>query len=236
MIGIKIKQLKKLEKNLNVFNLKALPFATRNTINQAAFKTQKLAKQNIKDKMTLRNKFTVSSVRVNQSKSLNISKQQSETGTIADYLVKQEFGEIIQKSGKHGVPIATSYAAGQSETAKRTKLVRKPNKLQSLQLKRKAKGANSRKQRNFIAIQQAVKSSNKYVFLELGRTKGIFKVVGGKRKPRIKMVWSLKQQSITVNKNPWLEPAFNEVIKEMPAMYLKSLLFQVKKQKLFRNK
>jgi len=234
MIKVDTLQIKEYENMLLKFKDKAFPYATRQTVNALAFETQKIAKHIARNKMITRNKFTINSIRVDKAKSLNVSKQESLVGSIADYMETQEFGATKNKRGKEGIPIATSYAAGQEGATPRTKIVRKPNKLQNIQLQRKQRKAKSRRQRNIMAIQEAAKSNKKYIFLELEKTKGIFKVIGGKKNPRIKMVYSLKEQSVRIPKNEWLNPATESASKKKDKIYKEALEFQLKKFGLFR--
>ena len=235
MFEIDTREIKRMESDLETFARKALPFATRNTLNQAAFMAQREAKEGIRAKMVLRNRFTEQSIRVEQAKSLQIASQEAVTGSIADYMEDQEFGGVKSKRGKHGVAIATSYAAGQGEGVRpRTRLPRKPNKLGNIRLQRRRTGTGSRKQRNLIAIRQAVKTSAKHVFLDLGRRKGIFRVVGGKRRPKIKMVQDLTSQSVVIPRTPWLAPAVDKTEPAIPGFYAASLRFQLKRLRIFR--
>ena len=236
MLKIDDSDLKQYESDLKTFANRAFPFATKNTLNRSAFEAQKVARNNVDSKMIQRNRFTKQSIQVEQSRTLNISRQSSSVGSIADYMKDQEFGKVIRKSGKEGVPIATSYAAGQSEGAQpRTRLPRKANALASIQLRNKRTRGKTRRQRNLIVIKEAAQSGRKYIFLDLGRSKGIFKVVGGMRKPKIKMVWSMREQSVVIPRNPWLQPAVKRVQKRMPEFYRDSLVFQLKRQGLFKG-
>ena len=237
MFKINDDQILRYEDDLKKFRFKAFPFATKSTVNGAAFKAREFAQENIRNQMVQRNRFTVSSVRVEQSKTLNIKRQAAIIGSIVDYMADQEFGVTKTQSGKEGVPIATSYAAGQAQNAQpRTRLPRKPNKMASIQLKKRLKKGSSRKQRNFAAIRGAAQSGSKFVFLDLGRTRGIFRVLGGKRKPRIKMVWSMSKRSVIIPKNPWLAPAVRRTEPEIPRIYSDALRFQLKRHNLFRNR
>lgn len=235
MFGVDNRDIKRMERDLKEFAKDALPFATRKTLNDAAFQTQKIARVDIQDDLTLRNRFTVQSIQVDQARTLNVRRQESVVGSIADYMEDQEFGAVKSKGGKEGVAIATSYSAGQGEDAQpRTRLPRKPNKMANIQLQRRRKKGSSRKQQNFIAIQQAAQSGRKYVFLDLGRRKGIFKVTGGKRRPKINMVHDMTKQSVVIPKNPWLKPAFDETTRMLPAFYADALRFQLRRRNLFR--
>lgn len=236
MFSVNSEGIKGLEEDLKAFKLKALPFATKNTVNAAAFAAQKTARVIVKNRMIQRNKFTVRSIQVDQARTLSIPRQAAVVGSTADYMEDQEFGGTKTKGGKKGVSIATSYSAGQSDSSRpRRKLPRKPNKLENIRLRhRRSKGKN-RRQKNLIAVKQAAASGNKYVYLDLKRTKGIFRVLGGKRRPRVKMVHNLSKQSVDIPANPWLVPAVIATERKIPKIYKESLEFQLKRHGLFRG-
>lgn len=234
MIKIDDKEIKKFERDLKTFAGRAFPFATKSTVNGAAFTTQKTAKRDIRVKMVTRNRFTEQSVRVEQARTLKVDRQVAVVGSIADYMKDQEFGGVNVKRGSEGVAIPTSYSAGQENQQPRTRLPRKPNKLANIQLKRRRRGAVSRKQRNVAAVKAAAESSNKYVFLDLGKRKGIFRVVGGKRKPKLKMVYDLTRTVTPIPKNPWLKPAVDHTRQKIPDIYLKALQFQANRAGIFK--
>lgn len=235
MFGVDTKSIKQMERDLKTFASKAYPFATRKTVNDAAFQAQRIARTDVKDNMTNRNRFTVQSIQVEQTRTLRVSRQASVIGSTADYMEDQEFGAVKSKTGKEGVQIATSYSAGQGENAQpRTRLPRKPNRMASISLQKRRKKGGSRKQQNFIAIRQAAATGRKFVFLDLGRRKGIFRVTGGKRRPKIKMVHDMTKQSVVIPKNPWLKPAFDEAASMLPAFYADALRFQLRRRNIFR--
>lgn len=235
MFGVDTKNIKQMERDLKTFASKAYPFATRKTVNDAAFQAQRIARVDVKDNMTNRNRFTVQSIQVEQTKTLQVSRQAAVVGSIADYMEDQEFGAVKSKTGKEGVTIATSYSSGEGENAQpRTRLPRKPNRMQSIALQKRRKKGSSRKQQNFIAIRQAAATGRKFVFLDLGRRKGIFRVTGGKRRPKIKMVHDMTKQSVVIPKNPWLKPAFDETTRMLPAFYADALRFQLRRRNIFR--
>lgn len=235
MFGIDNSDIKKMERDLKTFAKQAYPFATRKTLNDSAFQAQKIARVDVRENMTNRNRFTVQSIQVEQARTLQVSKQAAVVGSTADYMEDQEFGGVKSKGGKEGVSIATSYSAGQGQSAQpRTRLPRKANKMASISLSKRRKKGSSRKQQNLIAIQQAATTGRKFVFLDLGRRKGIFKVIGGKRRPKIKMVHDMTKQSVVIPKNPWLKPAFDEALRMTPAFYADALRFQLRRRNIFR--
>lgn len=233
VFNIDDEEIKRFESDLKTFAERSFPFATKNTVNKSAFTAMKIARNDLKKRMTLRNRFSMQSIQVEQTRTLIVKRQAAIVGSTADYMEDQEFGTIISKKGKEGVSIATGYSAGQEGQQPRTRLSRRANQLTSIQLQRRRKKGVSRKQRNLVAIKAAAESGNKYVFLDLGRSKGIFKVIGGKRRPKIKMVHNMTKQSVVIKRNPWLLPAVNETKKKIPDIYRDSLMFQLKRQGLF---
>lgn len=235
MFGVDNRDIRELERDLKTFANRAYPYATRQTLNDTAFQAQRIAREDVRNDMVLRNRFTVQSIQVDQARTLAVSRQAATVGSIADYMEDQEFGATKAKKGSEGVAIATSYSAGQGQDAQpRTRLPRKPNKLANIQLQNKRRRGSSRKQRNLIAIKDAAASGNKFVFLDLGRRKGIFRVTGGKRNPKIRMVHDLSNRSVVIPKNPWLKPAFDESLRMLPAFYADALRFQLRRNGLFR--
>jgi len=236
MIKVNDEDVKQFESDLKTFAKRAYPFATKNALNKAAFVAQSIYRSNARSNMIHRNKFTNQSIQVEQARTLAVSRQASIVGSTAPYMLDQEFGKNITKKGDRGVPIATSYAAGQGEGSQpRTRLPRKANSMATIQLAKRRKRGKTKRQQNFILVREAAQSGRKYIFMDLGRKKGIFKVIGGKRRPRIKMIYDLSEKSVIIPANPMLKPAVDQTRKHMPGIYRKSLEFQLKRQGLFKG-
>lgn len=244
MFKIDDREIIEFERDLKAFAHRAFPFATKNTLNQSAFHAQKLAKRDVQVKMVLRNKFTLQSIRVDQAKTLVVRNQEATVGSTLDYMVDQEFGGTKVKKGSKGVPIPTGFSAGQKNQQPRTRLPRAQNKMKNIKLSsRRRRKAKNRKQSVLFAVQAAVTSGNRYAFIDLGKRQGIFKVVGGTKKfkrgwpkgARLEMVHDMSSDSVRIPRNPWLKPAVDATKIVMPKFYRKSLIFQLKKQNLFRS-
>jgi len=220
-------EIKAFERKLARVNKKAIPYATRSTINTLAFSTMKTAKLNARVNMIMRNKWTEQSIRVNPTKSLNINHQYAAVGSVAAYMEDQEFGAVKKRKGSKGVPIPTGYSAGQQGAQPRTKLPRKVNKLASIQLKKGKKAGQTRAQQNKLAVMQAVAEGRKFVYLDLGQRQGLFKIEGGKRKLRIRMVYDLSRPSVVIPKDPWLMPSVKHEVVKLPRVYAAALQFQL---------
>jgi len=227
MLEIDMDQIEEFADKVKRINKVAFPIATKQTVDRSAFQARANYQDEIRDKMTTRNKFTEKSVIVERAKGLKISRQEAVVGSTQKYMETQEFGGTEVAGGRHGVVIPTSYAAGQRGARPRTRLVQKANRMANIKLRRRI--GRTRKQRNAIAVQQAARSGQKYAFIDTGRKKYIGKVIGGKRRPRVQAVQDMSKDSVTIPANPMLGPAVDKVIPEIPKFYRESLKFQLKR-------
>lgn len=233
MIEINSDQIQQYESDLKTFAKKAYPFATKATINRAAFTGRDIAQSMVKGKMIERNKFTRQSIQVDTARTLVVSRQFALLGSTADYMKTQEFGGTLQAEGKEGRPIATAAASGESSLP-RKRLPRRPNKMRNIQLNRGSRAGANRKAKNKAAIMQAAAGKgSRFVFLDMGRRSGIYRVLGGKRKPRLRKIWDMSRRTVRVPARPWLKPATDKAARELPRYYRDALLFQLKRQDLF---
>lgn len=228
-------EIRALEADLGRLNRRGIPFAVKNTLDRGAFAARGHAQANIRNGMTNRNKFTERSVRVAKATGLQVNRMASRVGSIADYMETQEFGGVKKPNGGEGVPIATNYAAGQGRgQAPRTRLPRKRNSMAAIQLRRGRIKAANRRQRNLIAVKEAAKTGHPFVWLDLGRKKGLFRVTGSERRPKVNMVYDMSERTVVIPANPWLRPAVDRARPEMPGFYAESLLFQLKRLATYR--
>ena len=241
MFSIDDKEVKRFENELKGFAHRALPFATKETLNQAAFITMQKAKKDVKSNMINRNAFTVKSIQFDKAKTLNIKRQASIVGSIADYMETQEFGGTKSKP-----TLSTSFSAGQKRQEPRTKLSTKNNKMRNILLskKRKKRVAKNELQDLVFKAQDAVTTGKRFIYL--GGTikrEGIYKVVGGSKKfkrgwpsgAKLHAVHIFQRGSVIIPRRQWLEPNFNAVIPQLPEFYKKALIKQLKRHNLFRG-
>lgn len=225
-ITINAAQVRRFEDTLERLNSRGILFAELETVNRAAFETMKGGRQQLSGKMTLRNQWTKRSILVRKA---NRTTLQASVGSTQAYMETQEVGGREDATGANGVAIPTSVASGEGRGAKpRKRQVRKPNKVSNITLAGRARSSN-RKQRNVIAVKQAVKTGKRYIFLELQRRKGLFRVFGGKRKPRVEMIQDLSRKSIDIPRNPWLMPVANKQVQQLPRYYRDALQRQLKR-------
>lgn len=221
MFQISDKGIKKLERDLKLMKSKALPYATRSTLNSMAFFARKEAQANIKEKMTLRNTFTVNSVRVDQARGLNISTQEAVVGSIAPYMDDQEFGGVKRRRRGRSVSIPTAASAGQSGA--RTRLPRAAYKIGAIALRsgRVGRVAVNRKQRNAIAI---ATNLGGFAYLDLGTRKGIFKIA---KNGRPTMLHDITRPSVRIPATKWLLPASTRAAAKRGEFYRSALDYQL---------
>ena len=235
-ITVDTDQIKQFESDLKTFASRAYPFATKNTINSAAFDARRGYIENAKGSMQLRNRFTERSIRVDQTRTLNVSRQVAIVGSTAPYMDEQEFGATIRKRGSVGVPIPTTVASGEGEGVQpRTRMVPRSRRLGNIALRNKGSKARSKAQANFLKVKQTAKSGRKFVFLDLQKHPGIYRITGGVRNTKVKLVHDMSKESIVIPRNPMLAPAVRATELRMPELYLKSLEFQLRRQGLFKG-
>lgn len=234
MIEADLKTVDDYEAHVKAFLPRGFPFVTKQTLNQTAWHGREVMKREIKERFIERNKWTQSSIRVNQTRSLDIDFQKSEFGSTEEYMVKQEFGGTVRgRGGSHSIP--TGYSAGQEGTTRRTKLPRKPNKMRNIRLRRlKVPKTASKSLTNFLTVREAAENGVKYIFLDLGRRRGVFRVLGGKRKPRVRMVADLSRRQVRITPTRTLEPATNAALRKMPEFYEDALIFQLRRAKIIK--
>jgi hypothetical protein len=223
-----------LLRQLNLYARRAVPFAARNGVKGTAFAAQEEWRAQMRRRLTLRNKFTTRSVRVDLSgaRGLDIDRMEAVTGSDADYIKRTELGGTLQSRGQYGYPVPTKEARI-SKSSKR--VVSRPNLKRNIQLTKRNRGGTTAA-RNAAAIRRAKSSGNKFVFLDLesGRS-GIFKVTGGKRKLSVRMVWDMSRQRKTVRTpaTPTMKPTVRALKPAIPAIYAKALLEQLQRNTLF---
>lgn len=225
MIKSDLTDVKKFEADLKRFKASAFPFATKQTINRAARNTVKVAEDIVSGKMILRNPWTARSIQFDRAQGSTVSAQRALVGSTQPYMADQEFGGRKRAKGARGVPIATPRASGETSLPRR-KLPRRANSLQAIQLRKSgALRTANRAQRNRVAVDMA--QGKGFVFLELGRRSGIYRVTGGKRRPKLSKVWDMSRPSVVIPQRRWLLPAVEAIAPRMPVYYAQALRAQL---------
>lgn len=224
---------RKLQRAVNVlgnFARRGIPHATRNGLNASAFEGRKAWTKEVEKAFTLRNTFTTRSLRVQKARGIDMRKMHSVLGSTADYMAEQETGGTERKSGKHGVPIPTPTSSGEGRAAKRLRPVRRPNWLPKISLaNRGSQTGMHRQQRNAVAIRKARKAGRKYVLLELEKRVGIFRLSGGKRRPKVDMVWDLSQPTVKTKPARTLRQTLWLITPTLPRLHVRAILEQLRR-------
>ena len=192
MLTIDLSGFKEFQRDLAQLRERSIPHAVRSALNDAAFDARKIWLTEVKEKLTLRNSYTERSMRVEKARGTKLAGMQSVLGSTAEHMAHQEQGQTHTTSGKHGVAVPTSAASGQGLKSKRTKSIRRANYLSAINLSKRVTGIRQR--RNAAALAMAARSGGGFVYLDLGRRKGIFRVDGRKRGLRIRMVYDLSRR------------------------------------------
>lgn len=212
-------------RHLETFKRSAMPFAGRDSLNSQAFAARSLWQKQISREFILRNRFTERSIRVDKSTGLSMATMKAVVGSTAPYMATQETGGVDQGA------VPAEAASGESSLPRR-RLVRRPNKLSVISLTRRGR-KGSRRQRNAVSIAMARKSGSKFVFLETERTKGIFRLTGGKRSPRVRIVWNTAKKTHRIAAQPTMQPALKKLEPHVDRINVAAIKRQLKRHRLF---
>lgn len=232
-IDVDMREFERLSDELDRFAAKAVPHAARQGLNTTAFQGRKVWQKAMGREFTLRAKWVPKSIRVEKAElRLRAGRMESVLGSVFPGLDKQEKGGTIRGRGGASKPIPTRVAAGQSMGAgERTRTVRGPNKLKAIHLQRRRGKGGSKRQRNAVAISQAVKAGRKFALIEAKRGTAIVRITGRKR-VRVRMLWDLSRSSVRVPASPTLGRTLRVMERRMPAIMLDSLKYQARRHRL----
>lgn len=236
MFKIDTEELKQLKSDLKEFAIKAYPFATKSMLNRTAFEGRELIQADMRRRFIARNKFTVNSVRVETAKGLNVNHQESVVGSIAPYMEDQEFGGTRVKRGKHGVAIPTTVASGEGRGAQpRRRVATSRSRKRNITLSKIRVKAKSKGQEAHARVKHAAETGERFVFLDLPKHPGIYKVTGGKKKPKIDLIHDMSRKSVSIPRTGIILTATRAVEKKMPEFYREAIIFQLKRRGLFKD-
>ena len=227
---IELRNARRFESDLKLFAAKAIPYANRDTLNDAAFSGRKAWIRDAQNSFTIRNTWTTRQMQVVKVKGNDIHFQKAILGSRASYMADAEHGVTQRAKGKQGLPIPTPAAAGQVGASKRTKPVASRNYLARLRMRRSRRGSQA--QRNASAIAMAKRSGRGAAFLETSRFKGIVRVTGGKRKTKLRTIYDLSRKSTRTAPEPTLQRTVATIRQQMPAMYMHNVIKQLKRNRV----
>src|SRR5690606_35183528 len=185
--------LEKLQRDLELFAKKAIPYAARETLNSLAFERQRNWQSELKKSFILRNQFTVRSIRVERARGLNIRTMEARTGTIAPYLADQEEGATHVKRGKHGEPLP---AAAPGARKSRKRLMPRTKRIGRIRILTRAGGSPSRKIGAAVAMAKK-RGGKQFACLRISRARrGIFEINPHAKQRGVRKVWDLSKPMV----------------------------------------
>ena len=237
MLRVTMRDIQSLEADMRTFASEAMPYATRSTVNTTAFRGRKIAARVIDQRMITRNRFTMRSVQVEPTKTLNVDKQASKLGSTQEYMAVQETGGARVAEGRFGVPIPTSYAANQGMSQRpRTRLPTRRRRTANIKL---MPGGDerfvSKRQEITVKTLMARRAGYKFVFIDARPygARGIYELVGRERNMKMRMVYNLDRKTVQIPPNPWLSDTVERVERLVPEIYFSALRFQLDRRGLF---
>lgn len=213
--------VERMRAELETIAKRSVPFAARETVNSLAFAGRAAWQDEMRSSLTLRNRFTERRALVDRAHGLRMSTMEATLGHTEPYMALLERGGT-ERAKKRVRAIPTESAAGQAKgslKAGRKRLVRAASLLSRLGSLRVQGGkSRSRKAQNARAIGVAIRSGRRLALLDLGRRQGIYRVMGGKRRPKIVKLYDLSRRSTPVPRTPTLERALARALAQAPSI------------------
>lgn len=231
--SVDTKDHKKLHKDIAKAQ-RSVPYAMRNALNDCAFHLRETWQMEIRAAFTLRNKFTERSIRVDKATGADPRSMQAVTGSVALFMGDQEEGATVRGRGKHKA-IPGPGAAGMKAGAKRTKVVRPQFRLGAINVNHPSLGRYGRRRQNAIVLAIAIRKGERFALLNRakGRGRGIFEVKGLKRKAKTKLLYNVSKGSVRVQAEPTMQRAIRRSREKFRSIMGDSLLFQMKRNRVF---
>jgi hypothetical protein len=220
-VNVSLVGLDAMQRELETIAKRSVPFAARETVNSLAFEGRAAWQDEMRQALTLRNRFTERRALVDRARTLRMSAMEARLGHTEDYMRLLEHGKP-EKASKRFRAIPTEAAAGQAKgslSGGRKKAVRPSAIITRLgSLKVRGASARSRKANNARAVQGAIRTGRRLALLDLGRGKGIYRIMGGKRRPKIVKLYDLSRRRTPVPRTPTLERALARALAKGPAL------------------
>ena len=217
-------------KEIRLFHKKEFPNVVRSSLTSQASLTSVYAKRNVESEFTLRNRYTLGSIRYLPARGNKPSKMQSEAGSYQEYMALQEHG------GKSDNKALTTQEARVRKDRK--KVTRKRLRLSQVGSLPEFKDGNVIG--DVAAFSRNGEKTKMAIIEGRGFTRGIYAVtrVSSKRKGKnknrapfkIRMMYSLKRDSYEIDETPWLMPATQKTMspKKLFRTYEESMKKHVK--------
>ncbi len=218
------RELLKFEVALRRGKKSAIPFAIQRTLNRGVVDARDNAKAFVRREFVVRRPWVVNSIRSQGTTTLRIHAMRAMVGTIGPELVRQEFGKRLP----HQV-LPTSTASGEGKVARpRRRTPKRGWASRDIELDKSAKknaNAKSTGQAAMVRVKQALKRKEKFIYLDLGKTKGIFRPT----KKGLRAVAIFHQKPVVLRPRPWLHPTVEKTKTRMPSMYFSELAVQLRR-------
>lgn len=230
MLSVRWRGVEDMVHDLKVWNSRAVPYASRNALNKTAFEARRQWQGEIKRSFTLRNQFTVNSIRVETAQGLDTRRMVAVVGSVAPYMATQETGGTVRgKTGKKAIP--GPVAAGQAPGTHRTRVVRAGNRMSRLQIRR-IRHTNKR-QFNAIAIALAKRTGSKAAVLHRpGGGKGVFAIRGSVKSPNTALLFDVSRGSVSIRPTPTLARTLVRINARMPRIWHDAVLSELKRHRI----
>lgn len=207
---VTIRGLDELVRELDAISRRYVPAAARETVNKLAFEGRALWQDEMRKALTLRNRFTERRALVDPARTFHMRTMFARLGHTEPYMAWLEEGKP-ERASKRFRPIPTEVAAGQSPGSLRGGRKRpvRPSAIITRLGNIAVKGAKSRsrKANNARAISGAIRSGRRLALLDFGRGKGIYRVMGRRKKARLVKLYDLSRRTTPVPRTPTLERA-----------------------------
>lgn len=226
---IEFRGLDELQRELEQLAKRSIPYAARETLNGLAFAGRKIWQDEMASSLTLRNAFTQRRVLVDRATGSRMSDMQAVLGHTEDYMRRLEYG-IGERARRGGLAIPSEAAAGQAKgslPAGRKRAVKRSLVIRVLGKIKRQSRSMPRKARNARAVRDAIKNGTRLAYLELDRRRGIYKIMGGKKRPQIRKLYDLSRRAVPLPRIPTLQRTLDAALLQAPTIALAAVQRQL---------
>lgn len=227
--NVEFRGLDELQRELEQLAKRSIPYAARETLNGLAFAGRKIWQDQMASSLTLRNQFTQRRALVDRATGSRMPDMQAVLGHTEDYMRRLEYG-IGERARRGGLAIPSEAAAGQAKgslPAGRKRAVKRSLVIRVLgKIKRQSKSM-PRKARNARAVREAIKNGTRIAYLELDKRRGIYKIMGGKKRPQIRKLYDLSRRSVPLPRIPTLQRTLDAALLQAPTIALAAVQRQL---------
>jgi hypothetical protein len=230
--SIEIRGLDAMQRELEQLAKRSIPYAARETLNGLAFAGRQIWQEQMASSLTLRNAFTQRRALVERATGSRMADMQATLGHTEDYMRRLEYG-IGERARRGGLAIPTETAAGQAKgslPAGRKRAVRPSLVIRVLGKIKRQSRSMPRKARNARAVRQAIKDGSRLAYLELDRRRGIYKIMGGRKRPQIRKLYDLSRRAVPLPRIPTLERTLELALRRGPDLALAAMQRQLDRQ------